>query len=45
MDISDEITCCVCESKVEGTKVKKVDIKGKTKNICDECATTITGLM
>ncbi len=43
--MTEEMTCCVCESKVEKDKIKKVDIKGQTKNICDECATTITGLM
>jgi len=45
MDIPNDITCCVCDSTVEKNKIKKVEIKGKTKNICDECATTITGLM
>ena len=43
--MAEEMTCFVCESKVEKDKIKKVDIKGKTKNICNECATTITGLM
>ena len=43
--MTEEMMCCVCESKLEKENIKKVDIKGKTKNICDECATTIMGLM
>jgi hypothetical protein len=43
--MADERSCCVCGSIVERKQVKTVEIKGKAKDICQECATAITGLV
>ena len=37
--------CCVCGEKHDSTELKKVEIKGEKKKICDECAETIHGLV
>ena len=36
--------CWVCGAKEEKEKMKKINIKGKTKYVCEGCATAIKGL-
>jgi len=36
--------CCVCGMKCSENKIRHIDIKGKTRKICKECATAIKGL-
>ena len=43
--MDDEVICCVCDLKVVTEKVKKVEVKDKVKDVCNECVTAITGLM
>lgn len=37
--------CCVCGEKHDSNKIHEIEVKGKTKKICDECAETIHGLI
>ena len=43
--LTDSVQCCICGSFVEKKKVKKVEVKEKVKDICDEFVTAISGLM
>ena len=43
--MTDDVVCCVCDAKVAVDKVKKVEVKGEVKDICEECVTGIAGLM
>ena len=36
--------CALCGMDVEEKKIKQVQIKGKTKNVCIGCITAIKGL-
>lgn len=35
--------CCVCGAKEEKEHMKKMDIKGNTKYVCEGCVTAIKG--
>jgi hypothetical protein len=35
--------CCVCGAEEEKEQMKKVDIKGKIKYVCEGCVTAIKG--
>lgn len=37
--------CCVCGEEHGLDHVHKIKVKGKTKNICKECADTVHGLI
>ncbi len=36
--------CCVCGAREEKKQMNKVDVKGKTKYVCEGCLTAIKGL-
>ena len=36
--------CCVCGAEEKKGNMKKVDIKGKQKYVCEGCVTAIKGL-
>jgi hypothetical protein len=36
--------CIVCGTDCEKEEVKRIEIKGKTKDICKECVVAIKGL-
>ena len=37
--------CCVCEAEIPDENIKHVHIKGKVKNICEGCITSIKGFV
>jgi hypothetical protein len=37
--------CCICGEEYSVEDIKKVNIKGKEKDICKGCATAIKGLV
>jgi hypothetical protein len=43
--MNETCNCCVCENKFNDREVKHIEIKGKVKDICDECLTSIKGLI
>jgi len=36
--------CCVCGAKEKEEHLKKIEIKGKTKYVCEGCVTAVKGL-
>ena len=37
--------CCMCERNFDKEDLKHIEIKGKVKDICNECITSIKGLI
>lgn len=37
--------CCLCGEEFELDDLHDVEVKGEAKQICDECATTVHGLV
>lgn len=36
--------CCVCGTECSENKIRHINIRGKIRKICKECATAIKGL-
>jgi hypothetical protein len=44
IEIGECYTCCCCDEEHDLNNIHKIEIKGKSKKICKECATAIKGL-
>ena len=44
MEVENMQECCVCGHEADEKKMKKVNIKGKQKYVCEGCVTAIKGL-
>ena len=43
--MKDIYICCVCGEEHEDENIHHIKIKGEPKKICEECATSIKGLI
>jgi hypothetical protein len=43
--MTENCVCCVCDMEFHEKDVKHIEIKGKVKDICKECVTSIKGLL
>ena len=43
--MTDIYICCICGEEHEDKNIHHIEIKGKNKVICEQCATSIKGLV
>jgi hypothetical protein len=44
-EMADVYICCICGEEHEDENIHHIEVKGKPKKICEECATAVKGLV